>query len=381
MNQESTNQVCLSETSEISEISETVSVPFHDRLFCLDLLKAISIISVVFYHAIFVPRSTYTDSLYLLDLIAAPLRFCVPVLFTISFLLFSKGFEKSVEKSDWHILEKRMTRLAIPTLFWFSLTIVLKFVAGGNPLPSLMLAVANGTIFQGAYYLLVLFQMMPLLILFRVWLKSRRAIPFTVVLQGIIFLVVYFMLANASEFDSLLAVLRSVGRPFLLYWIVYAALGVFLWQHWSKLVDRSHQISGSVKLASLGTGVGLVILERSILFSFAQGNIAPFDYNLLTCILMTPIIFLCAVSIRKAQIPQAIGSFIVLVSRYSLGIFCINGIASEVFLSIGSRFANHLSFNLTEILLIQLFGWIVLFFLSLKLSIWLDRLGLGAVVR
>ncbi|MBD1853812.1 acyltransferase [Leptolyngbya sp. ST-U4] len=352
-----------------------------DRLFCLDLLKAASILSVVSFHAIFVPRSAYQDSLFFLDIASAPLRFCVPVLFTISFLLFERGIEHSAGQPDWQILKKRISRLAIPTLFWFSLAVILKLSTGRNSFPDLLLAVANGTIFQGAYYFLVLFQMMPLLILCRRRFKYRKAVGFIIALQTIIFLLIYFILARANQFSALLSSLEGVGRPFLIYWLVYGVLGIYLWQHWSKLVERSRRIPISVKLAFLGVGVLLVLVERSIFFTISNGDIPPFDYNLLICILMTPIIFLCAASIKQEQLPEPVSNCIMLVSRYSLGIFCINGIASEIFLSVGSRVASGFTFSLAEILLIKLIGWTVLFLLSLRLSILLDRIGLGAIVR
>jgi surface polysaccharide O-acyltransferase-like enzyme len=64
----------------------------QSRLFFLDLLKALSMVAVVSYYSIFLPKSTYAENAFFIDMLFAPLRFCVPMLFTISFLLFERGW-------------------------------------------------------------------------------------------------------------------------------------------------------------------------------------------------------------------------------------------------------------------------------------------------
>ena len=66
-----------------------------DRLFFLEFLKAISIVSVVSFHAFFVPSSTFIASAGTLETLFAPLRFCVPVFLTISLFLFERTIAKS----------------------------------------------------------------------------------------------------------------------------------------------------------------------------------------------------------------------------------------------------------------------------------------------
>lgn len=55
------------ESSSPTQIYKT-----QNRLFFLDLLKALSMISVVSYHSIFLPKSTYADHAVLLDALFAP---------------------------------------------------------------------------------------------------------------------------------------------------------------------------------------------------------------------------------------------------------------------------------------------------------------------
>jgi surface polysaccharide O-acyltransferase-like enzyme len=81
----------------------------RDRLFFLDLLKAVAIISVVSFHSIFVPFSTYKDSALALEVIFSPLRFCVPIFLTISFFLFERGLINRPHIHSWILKKKDWT--------------------------------------------------------------------------------------------------------------------------------------------------------------------------------------------------------------------------------------------------------------------------------
>ncbi|MEM9925832.1 MAG: acyltransferase family protein [Cyanobacteria bacterium P01_D01_bin.50] len=107
-----------------SEVSE--------RFFFLDFLKAISITSVVSYHAIFVPRSTFITSNGILETLFAPLIFCVPVFLTIYFIIFECQIAQSSIQSKLPLLKKRLIRLVIPTLFWFGVATGLKIIDGNS---------------------------------------------------------------------------------------------------------------------------------------------------------------------------------------------------------------------------------------------------------
>ena len=76
------------------------------RLFPIDVLKAVSIVAVVSFHSIFVYTSTYTSVSYPLDILFAPLKFCVPLLLTISFFLLKRGLEKKNRSAYISFIEK-----------------------------------------------------------------------------------------------------------------------------------------------------------------------------------------------------------------------------------------------------------------------------------
>ncbi|MEH2284803.1 MAG: hypothetical protein V7K90_26375 [Nostoc sp.] len=79
--------------------------------------------------------------------------------------------------------------------------------------------------------------------------------------------------------------------------------------------------------------------------------------------------------------PLPIRITVKLLSKYSLGIFCINGILSLICLQLGTQLFIGLNFTFQEILAIKLISWNLLLIVSLGLSMLCDRIGLGACVR
>ncbi|NES84857.1 MAG: acyltransferase [Moorea sp. SIO2B7] len=90
-----------------------------ERIFPLDLLKAISIIATVSFHGILVLPQSYAALESTLNILFAPLRFCVPVFLTISFFLCENSWQKQGDNTTYAWLKKRLIRLLIPTIFWF----------------------------------------------------------------------------------------------------------------------------------------------------------------------------------------------------------------------------------------------------------------------
>ncbi len=348
------------------------------RLFPLDLLKAMSMIAVVSYHSIFLPKSTYADSALLLDTLFAPLRFCVPVLLTISFMLFERGLNNHSNKPTWSLIKKRLIRLAIPTLFWFSLAAGLKLLTGNSPL-DLMGDILTGEVFTGSYYLLVMFQFIPIFIWVRGWLNQPNNILTTVLSQGFVFLGIYALLGGVFG-TEIVEIFRTVNRPLLIYWFVYPALGVYFSKTLSFYIQKSATLSTYTKVLIVFFISSGLIAEYSFLGWASKGSIPPFDYAMFSCIFSVPAAFLCFGSIQEKELSYFLSKAVVLISKYSLGIFCINGILSQIFLSIGSRWFSGATFSFPEILALKVIGWVLLLAVSLGLSIGIDRIGGKTVV-
>jgi hypothetical protein len=344
-----------------------------ERLFALDLLKAICITAVVSYHGIFVPRSTYRDSFEFLEILGAPLRFCVPVLFTISFLLLERSWQGEPSLA---FIQRRLYRLAIPTIFWFSVATLVKFLTGDS-IQKLVIALWQGQIFQGAYYLIVLIQLVLIFFWFR---KNEVFLKIAIVVQCIVFGVVIAIL-NHRFSEQLIVLLRAIHRPLLLYWFIYVPLGILFWRNWALVQRVSAKIQFPLKALLLATTGVLMAWEYSNLFTITYGHPAPFEYVMFSCPLSVFTLFLCFASVKEENLSPVLRQAITTVSNYSLGIFCVNGLFSDYFLAIGSKLFVGYSFNLGMVICIKIAGWITLFGFSLGLSILLDRLGLKAIVR
>ncbi len=354
-----------------------ISSQVSDRLFFLEFLKAISITSVVSYHAIFVPRSTFITSSGILESLFAPLRFCVPVFLTISFLLFERQITQSSIQSNLPLLQKRLIRLAIPTLFWFGVAAGLKFI-NGNSYTEIIYAIFKGEIFTGAYYLLIILQLMLIFILIRNWLNQQKNIFVTITIQSLVFLCIYASILGLFG-NHILEFLINMERPFIIYWFVYIALGIYIYKNFSWIEKKSRSLSKTNKLLILGFTAAIMMIEYRIL-TLLLDSLRPFDYAAFSCIFSVPAMFICFASVNENNLPSPAVKITQLLSKYSLGIFCINGILAQIFLSIGTKFFSQASFSLTQILVIKIIGWIILLTISLMLSILLKRLGLKRVV-
>jgi len=348
------------------------------RFFSLDLLKAISIAAVVSFHSILVPEASYASSQVTIEILFSPLRFCVPIFLTISFLLFHRSLEKH-QGSQWDAIKKRLTRILIPTIFWLGITALLK-LNNGNSWFDVGISILKGKIFTGSYYLLVLIQFIPAFVIFRHWLIKPLNVLTTIAVQVIIFFWIY-TLPSSPNSEQILVVLRNIDRPLFIYWFVYIALGAYFWQNWSSIVKWSDRINWKYKITALIIYSIIQMLEFTRLFTLFSGNIFPFEYLTFSCISSVFVMFLCLASIQEEQLHSSAVYLVKMLSKYSLGIFCIQGIICQIFNSILLRLLPEVSFNLGEIIMIKLTTWFLLLSISLGLSILLDRIGLKSVVR
>lgn len=347
------------------------------RLFSLDFLKAISIIAVVSFHSIVLPKESFLSSQLAEGMLFSPLRFCVPVFLTIYFLLSARGLDKHAN-SRYSAIKKLLIRLLIPTIFWFTIAVFLK-ILNGKYIAEIIGDLIQGEIFTGAYYLLILIQFIPIFILFRGWFNKRRNIYLTLIIQGLVFSFIY-MIPSSPYNEQIIAILKNINRPLFIYWFVYIALGILFYKNWSSIVKISSQIPIHFKGLLLIIYSGIQMVEYRWLFLRFGGDIPPFDYVMFSCIMSVFVMFLCFASIQEKQIPPLIRKLVKTLSKYSLGIFCINGLISQIFISISTRFLSEATFSFPEIIGLKLIFWMILLAISLGLSILLERIRFKSIV-
>jgi len=332
-------------------------------------------VAVVSFHSLFLPASAVQPYQGILDTLFAPLRFCVPVLLTISFMLLQRSLQRSGQGDRTTLLKKRLGRLAIPTLFWFSVAALLRHL-GGAPLGKPLL---QGYIFPGAYYLIVMLLVVPWVI-WRSRPISTRTVLILTLLQGLFFIGLKVILAHPG-WSPLADLLALPGRSLPLYWFAYVAMGRYLGDRYDALVQISQRLPSLCKIGLLATLWLSTTLEYHHLQSLTQGPVAPFEYGLLSCLLSVPIGFLCLASLQPSQLPLALGRLVQVLSRYSLGIFCTNGILSLVLLQAVEHWNPEIPPQLTTLIAIKGIGWVSLLGLSLALAMALDRSRLRGCIR
>lgn len=363
-----TNQICTATTVYID----------GERLFFLDILKAVSITAVVSFHAMFLPKTAYAANIPVLESAFAPLRFCVPVLLTISFLLMERRFHLQPDQSSQALLKKRLLRLALPTLFWFGVAAFLK-LGTGNSLLTIGQQILTGEIFTGAYYLIILFQLMPLYVWLRRRINLSRWIGFAIAAQCLIFLGLHTVFQSTLS-ESFIAVLKQLNRAPFFYWFVYAVLGAYSYHILPTLQKFATRIPLFAKIIGCLVIACCLIGESIHLNTVLNYSLLPFDYLMFSCILSVFVLLTCTADITESKVPKQWRNIVQMLSQYSLGIFCINGIVSQIFLSIGSKLWNHAIFTLAELILFKLVGWFVLLSLSLGISMLLAKFRLKPLV-
>ncbi|MBE7385109.1 MAG: acyltransferase family protein [Leptolyngbya sp. SIO1E4] len=347
-----------------------------DRIFSLDLLKAFSILAVVFFHGIFIPETAYEKSKYWVDVAFAPLRFCVPVLFTISFFLLRMSFDKTKESNIFSVAGSRIFRLLVPTLFWFSIAGLFRRL-GDAPILAPM---AQGKVFPGAYYLLVMIILIPIFSWLISYRLTNKRLLFIITAQFAVFGFIYISILYKPDF-FLIHGLKIMSRPLPIYWFAYMAMGIFFYEQSSWLIKFSHKIPVWIKGASIVATATLMLLEYGYLRSIIGDHPNPFEYAMFSCILSVFVLFLCFFSINPDDLPPHIVSLVKTLSTYSLGIFCINGILSLIFLKLGILLLQGNQVSLLAAIILRIVGGIVLVTVALWLSKVLERVGLKACVR
>lgn len=106
-----------------------------------------------------------------------------------------------------------------------------------------------------------------------------------------------------------------------------------------------------------------------------------FEYLKISCIISVFVAFFCCASISEDTIPPLARTVVHVLSKYSLGIFCINGILSKFLLP---QVIPHLTstpiVDLDTALVVKIVVWPLLLIISLSSSLLLEKIGLRKCV-
>jgi hypothetical protein len=196
-----------------------------------------------------------------------------------------------------------------------------------------------------------------------------------------LFFITVTQLILIPEAAPIISLLRSIDRPLVLYWLAYLGLGVYFWSNWNYLIKISQITPRFFKIGILTICCLGFYYESHHLYMSTQGSIPPFEYAMLTCLFSVPTLFICFLNIEEKHLPPRMTQIVKLLSTYSLGIFCVNGILSQIFLSIFTRFSPQFTLELLPMLIVKCVGWLGLLAISLAISMGIDRLKMGMVVR
>jgi surface polysaccharide O-acyltransferase-like enzyme len=268
----------------------------------VDVAKAASIFGVVCIHSSIAEQET---SLLLGG--SSYFRFCVPVFIVISFFLSENHWQKKEgNPSKKEYLTNRLPRLLFPYIVWSILYALGQFYLGITPKINFGLTFA----WQGQYFFVILIQ---LTILYP-WLRMIRVTKLGLLFLALVTMIVLYLPSNYLGLN--IPFVFSGEAPFF-YWLFYVFLGIFMARNKNTIDDGLQLIPPSLATLLVVALPFLIIIEGF----FAH---APYPYLRISVLLTSSILIILFTRIRTYSKPFE--WVIRVLSKYSLGIFCMNPI-------------------------------------------------------
>jgi hypothetical protein len=203
-----------------------------------------------------------------------------------------------------------------------------------------------------------------------------------VLLQSALFIFCYIIFYKKFS-QEIIEILCSLSRPVIFYWFVYISLGKNFQKKLPSLIKKSEGLSLRIKLTLVILTSFTMVIENTYVHSLIQDNCfhSNFEYVRCSYIFSVIIMFLCFASIKEDSLPLDCRKIVYIFSKYSLGIFCINGIISKFLLpNIIRQLIKTPIADLSTALLIKIIVFPLLLLVSLTLSIVLSKVGLRKCV-
>jgi membrane-bound acyltransferase YfiQ involved in biofilm formation len=288
----------------------------HSRYFGIDIAKAISIFGVVYIHCGF-SRDQFSSYAF---------RFGVPIFIIVSFFLSERlSIDKNIELHSYTFLRKRSTRLFAPFIFWTIFYALTDFLLGIKT--SVEITPVFG--WTGQYFFIVLLQLTlayPLLRKLDINLRSLMIIMLTTL--AIIYIPI-------SYFRQLTEFVFPQGGCSLIFWVNYIALGIFFARNYDAIVNWLKKINlKHLRIPLIITCSLLLVGEQLLLSHFSSGELSPhpYTYSRVSVFVSSALIFLICLDFNQSlNMSPMITAKVTSLSKWSLGIFCLNPLIIDVF--------------------------------------------------
>lgn len=300
------------------------------RVTSFDAFRGIAIILVVFAHATGFgwgfqdkPGALNFFNLYYSVFMRNLALFSLPLFLLISGYWLGKS-EFHTRGDYWMFLRKRVSRIAVPYLFWsvffLSLYAVKDALAGESTFSvgGFLLAIALGKADGPYYFILLILQFYVLAPFFCRVGRSTRGMAAMIALHALVIAALYYVRFFYAPDLSYIA----VKLPFLAWLSIFPA-GVYL-RHHPKVMDRGGAglFAGlALLLLVLEMAESAVLLETGFHYEFGISDIR------VSSILYAFSVVFFFVKFRDREWPQVLVTF----GEYAFGIFFIHGIVLRTF--------------------------------------------------
>ncbi|WP_028981509.1 acyltransferase family protein [Sporocytophaga myxococcoides] len=325
-----------------------------EELFSIHFLKFLSLIGVVFIHySFFFKEQRFHSEIF---------RFCVPIFILSSVFLFERAnIHKELGLS---FLSKRLLRLSIPFICW-SVVYFLIFPHRQTAPLKILTTHFLGYGWSGQYYFFILFQVTIIYFFIR---RVKLINGYYLLAIGVSTLIIYWILFYGIYRNAL--VLKISNRLFI-YWTFYIIVAIWLARNYSNI--RNHKYRRSVWLVALLMSFPLLIsLEEH--FYPITGRLE--EYCKVSILIASTCLFglvLMEESLVKIIISDHLKNLIRMVSKYSLGIFCLNPLVITMFQKVAIYYRIQNGNILISIPLIII--------ICVSISLVLEKLKLGVLIK
>ena len=320
----------------------------------VDITKVISIFGVVYIHSGTAETSSLNTGSYF--------RFVVPIFIVISFFLSETSLQRQKNYSKKNFLKKRLLRLAIPYVVWSTLYAIGQFYLGIRP------TIDFGPTFawQGQYFFIVLIQ----LTMLYPWL---RLVKINEKILLIFLAVTLTSLYLPCNYFGICVPFIFSGETAFFYWTFYVFLAIYLARNINKISHLSDSIPSYF--------IPLIILTFPIVIVIENFYInSQFPYLRISVLLTSSILTILFVRLNFHFKP--LNSTIRMLSKYSLGIFCMNPIIIISIQKIATYSGlDDIIFSQTPAFISRFIVASITCVLAIPICLFLERMRLGSLVK